>query len=481
MVGDLNMLKKYILYIIIIPFIYNIYAIVIEFKSVSNEFIYDISKLSAGNIHATYTPTSTAELRDIVKNSKYPVSIAGGRFSQGGHIWNDGGITIDMSKLNSILHFDVHRKMITVETGATWQQVQKYIDKYGLSIKVMQSYNDFSVGGSLSVNVHGRTICDGALIETVESIKLLLADGSFVKANRIENYDLFRAAIGGYGAVGVIIEVTLLLTNNDKIEKKEVILPLDQYLTFFNALIKNNSTVIFHNANVDIKDFNRVISITWYKTNKPCTIADRMQENKLFKDKSFTFEYFGFQVARYIRPLCKIRLPVDTLKNNQQVVWRNYEMSASVKGIEPMSRVVTTTILQEYFIPCGKLCRFIEQLKEIVQKNNVNMMNISIRYIHQDTESIMAYAQKAESFSVVCYINMVNNKESMEEAEMWTQKLINAALNNKGTYYLPYQLYASQLQFRYAYPKYKELLAIKKKVDSYNRFTNSFLSKYLIG
>lgn len=93
------MLKKYILYIILILFIYNIHAI-------SNEFIYDVSKLSVGNIHAIYTPTSNTELRDIVKNSKYPISIAGGRFSQGGHIWNDGGITIDMSKLNRVLQLD---------------------------------------------------------------------------------------------------------------------------------------------------------------------------------------------------------------------------------------------------------------------------------------------------------------------------------------------------------------------------------------
>ncbi len=441
------------------------------------ESIRDVSQLSVGCVHKIYSPRSVAKLRKIVQQSEYPISVKGRGFSQGGHIWCNGGITIDMTNINRIINLDFERKKITVEAGATWYKVQKYINSYGLSIRVMQSYNDFTIGGSLSVNIHSRAIQDGTLIETVESIKLLLADGSIVTASRIENNDLFKAAIGGYGAIGIIIEATFLLTDNEIIEEKEVIMPIDQYFTYFDEIIKNDPKVVFHNANLYPDTFNRLSSITWYKTNKLCTIKDRIQKN----EKVFcTFDYFSFQLVRYIQALQKIRLPIHALKNTEKVVWRNYEMSGSVASVEPFSRIISTAVLQEYFVPYDKLYVFIQHLKEVVQKYKVNMMNISLRYIYRDTESIMAYAQSDESFALVCYINMRNSESGMKKARKWTQELIDRVIDCGGTYFLPYQLHATKKQFRHVYPGYKELLEIKNKVDPNNRFMNSFLQKYIV-
>lgn len=67
------------------------------------------------------------------------------------------------------------------------------------SCKIMQTYSNFTVGGSLSVNVHGRYIGEGPLIRLVESIEVVLADGKEVIASRTENPEIFFAAIGGFG------------------------------------------------------------------------------------------------------------------------------------------------------------------------------------------------------------------------------------------------------------------------------------------
>lgn len=340
----------------------------------------------------------------------------------------------------------------------------------------MQSYHDFTVGGSLGVNVHGRTLREGALIETIKSIKIMLANGSVVTASRDENYDLFGAAIGGYGAIGIIVEATLLLTDNSTIEQEEVVMSLEQYGSYFLHMIRENANVVFHNANLCIDTFNRVSSITWYAVDKECTIPDRLKDNGFF-----TFEYFGFQIARYLKGVQKIRLPLQMIKGQKkEIVHRNYEMSTSVATVEPLTRNISTTVLQEYFIPCEKLNEFVIGLKNIVQKYKINMLNISIRYVHQDKESIMAYAQSAESFSLVCYINMMNNSFGIKKAKKWTQELIDHVLNCGGTYYLPYQLHATKEQFEKAYPRYKELIEIKNRVDPYGQFRNTFLEKYIL-
>jgi decaprenylphospho-beta-D-ribofuranose 2-oxidase len=77
----------------------------------------------------------------------------------------------------------------------------------------MQSQNIFTIGGSLSANAHGRDIRYGSLIDAVKSFRLLKADGSIVTVTPKD--DLFRAVIGGYGLFGVILDVTLELTDDE--------------------------------------------------------------------------------------------------------------------------------------------------------------------------------------------------------------------------------------------------------------------------
>ena len=108
----------------------------------------------------------------------------------------------------------------------------------------MQSYNDFTIGGSLSVNVHGRYLGHGPIIETVKEITVVTADGSLLTASRMIHPDLFAAAIGGYGAMGIIVEATLELTDNQKLERKQCLIPLADYPNYFEkvviSLLQNN-------------------------------------------------------------------------------------------------------------------------------------------------------------------------------------------------------------------------------------------------
>ena len=63
-----------------------------------------------------------------------------------------------MKQYNKILELDEKNMIITVQSGVTWADIQSYINPYGLALKVSQSQNIFTVGGSMSVNVHARGI-----------------------------------------------------------------------------------------------------------------------------------------------------------------------------------------------------------------------------------------------------------------------------------------------------------------------------------
>lgn len=130
------------------------------------------------------------------------ISVAGMQHSQGGHTYYPNGIVIDMKNYNKILDYQPDKKTITVQSGATWEDIQEKINRDHLAIRVMQSQNMFTVGGSISVNAHGRDIRYGSLIDNVESFRLLNPEGEIINVSRSENSELFPLVIGGYGLFG---------------------------------------------------------------------------------------------------------------------------------------------------------------------------------------------------------------------------------------------------------------------------------------
>ena len=87
-----------------------------------------------------------------------------------------GGIVIDMLSWNG-MQLDESGSVLTVQSGATWKDVIAYLDARGRSVEVMQSNNSFTVGGSISVNCHGWQFDRPPIASTVQSFRLLLADG----------------------------------------------------------------------------------------------------------------------------------------------------------------------------------------------------------------------------------------------------------------------------------------------------------------
>lgn len=444
----------------------------------SNEqYITDFAQIDKGHVRTIIKPTTIDELRHIVIENKDPISIAGGRFSHGGHIWYPQGTVIDMTGLTDIIMLDAIQKTITVQAGARWRQIQEYIEPYGLAVIAMQSFNDFTVGGSLSVNAHGRDIVYGSIVETVLSIVVLCADGQLITASRTENYDLFRAAIGGYGACGIIVQATLQLTDNYPIKRSVKRMSLEEYEKYFMAHIHHNPTIVFHSAQLYEEKLGEILAVTWRRTNKPLTDATPIQRIKssYLKEKLIHEALLISPFRKNLRWLLE-----EWLYKNGSIVMRNYEMSTPINVLDPLTKSAGTEILQEYFVPLNKLNPFIAILRDTIWYYNIKVLNISIRYVPQDSTTFLSYAQSEEMFAVVLFINIPgNDHESLKAAQTWTRKLIDATLLVGGSYYLPYVCFATQEQFEKAYPNHKAFKMIKRLYNPQNKFLNCFTAHYL--
>jgi FAD/FMN-containing dehydrogenase len=441
----------------------------------ADAIVNDVTLLNPIHVREVIAPKSVEEIISAVRSHPGPISIGGGRYSMGGQTATDGALQLDLRQFDRVVSFSKEDKEITVQAGITWRKVQEYIDPYDLSVEIMQSYDNFTVGGSLSVNVHGRYVGLGPMVLSVKSIRLVLADGSILSASPTENRDLFYGAIGGYGGLGVIAEATLQLTDNVRVEEHSQLMPLAAYRAFFEKNVRNNPTVIFHNADIFPMAFSTVRATSYVKTEKAVTIRDRLvpanadysSNRRVVKIVS---EWHG---GKWLR-----QHVVDPwLHRKSAIEWRNYEASYDVRELEPASRRHSTFVLQEYFLPMDRFEEFVPQMAGILERHHVNVINISVRHSRPDPGTLLAWA-RSEVFCFVIYYKQGTDAAARHEVEIWTRELIDRAINEGGTYYLPYQILATKAQFHAAYPGACELFSLKRRLDPQNKFRNRLLDAY---
>lgn len=442
------------------------------------------TSLAVANVTGLYTvevarieaPITAQHVSALIKAWPGKIAVGGGRYSMGGQIAATGGLHIDMRSMNKLVWLRPDDKRVRVQAGMRWRDLQDVLDSLNLSVKTMQSYSNFSIGGSVSVNVHGRYVGNGPVGHTVRALQLVLANGSIVEANPHENRELFRAAIGGYGAVGVITEVELELTENVRVERVVTQVALEKYVEYFEETVRKDGSNVLHNADLLPPHFGAPVSVTWRKTNKSLTEMARLvpRDQSYGSDQSVIWAMTELPGGRRLR-----KSVINPLLTRKPVVkWLNHEASLDAAELEPLTRRLSTYVLQEYFIPKRNFLPFAKGMAVTLRRYDVEALNVSIRHAVADRISLLPWATE-EVFSFVLYHKQRTDKAAREVVGRWTRELIDLALANEGRYYLPYQLHATRSQFERAYPEVTELRNIKKVVDAGGKFSNELWAKYL--
>jgi len=452
-----------------------------ELVEESTGFVDDASRLNqtaVGEVWPVPADSNDAEtqLVSLLRRARadgLPVSIAGSRHSMGGHTIAPGGIVVDMRPWNG-MHLDAERDLLHVQSGATWQEIIPYLDRHGKSVAVMQSNNSFSVGGSLSVNCHGWAYNQPPIASTVESFRLMKANGEIVRCSRDENAEIFSLALGGYGLFGIMLDADLRVVPNARYRLRQFVVPVEDALATFERQVEGQSGVGMAYARMNITPDRFldevIINVLFEEEGRIPALADpggtRLRRT-IFRgsaDSDYGKE-LRWSAETKLQPwLAPEAFSRNQLLNESADVFRN--------------RTATTTdILHEYFVPRAHIVEFVSSLQSTIPRHQANLLNVTVRSVETDTDTFLRYADEPMIAFVMLFVQE-RTPEGEARMQALTRDLIDAALASDGRFYLPYRLHATSEQFRAAYPQADDFFAAKKEHDPHELFQNQFSLRY---
>src|SRR6266516_5482920 len=135
------------------------------------------SQLNRTSVRELLRPHTSNELAAIVRSASQkglPISMSGCRHSMGGQQFATDSICIDTRSLGRVISFDQERGLIEAEAGIQWPKlIRTYLDaqadsakQWGIAQK-QTGADTFTLGGSLSSNVHGRGLPMKPLISNI--------------------------------------------------------------------------------------------------------------------------------------------------------------------------------------------------------------------------------------------------------------------------------------------------------------------------
>jgi len=443
----------------------------------------DASQLSLTKIDTIIkVPNNKAEIENQLRNilkyaqeNNLKISIAGAQHSMGGHTIYPNGVVLNMLPYKHMA-LDTTQNILTIGSGALWEDAIEYLDKYGKSIAVMQAFSSFSVGGSISVNGHGWQKDLPPVSSSVVSFTLMNAQGEILECSRKENQELFKLAIGGYGLFGIILDVKLKVVDNIALRYKYTAIHPEHYVDAYRKLVSDNPRIdlIFGRLRISNKRFLEEATINYFEKadEQPLPLKEQNEKNEETKRLVFRSSVNSEYGKR-------LRWDLETGMNKvsqNSVFSRNELLNDHVSLIENKD-TSSTDILHEYFVPERHFNQFVKDIKPILLNSKIDLLNITIRGVYKDDDSYLNYARE-NVFGFVLLFNQKKTAQQEQEMKLLTNQLVDITIRNEGTFYLPYRLHIDKEKMRKSYPQADSFFELKRKYDPQEIFNNKFYKHY---
>jgi FAD/FMN-containing dehydrogenase len=147
-----------------------------------------------------------------------------------------GTMLINMRQMRGV-EIDVAGRLARVEAGAYWEDVVIPATESGLTALHGSSPNVGVVGYVLGGGIGWLARKHGLAAESVQAVEIVTASGALLRADRTQNTDLFWAARGGGGGLGVVVAVEIALVELGDLVAGMMIWPWERSAEVFERYV----------------------------------------------------------------------------------------------------------------------------------------------------------------------------------------------------------------------------------------------------
>ncbi|MBL7067358.1 MAG: FAD-binding protein [Candidatus Marinimicrobia bacterium] len=329
---------------------------------------------------AVVRPENAEHVQEIVRyanSNKIPIIPRGaGSGMSGQAVPINGGIVLDMKKMNHVLEINLADVYCRVEPGVVDDDLNRALLPYGVFYPpTPASSRVATIGGEIANNASGvRSVKYGAVRDYVLGMKVVMANGdlaSFGCRTRVEasGYQLDRLMVGSEGTLGIIVEATLRFA------------PIPKFRCMgtanYNKIEEAGDTIaeiMASGCQPSLLELMDNVAITAVNKTMNLGLPD-VEAILMFEADGMVKEAVDFEVEK-IKAVCEkhngfgIELSYDAKERTRIFSGRKKLFPALSKYQELLS---CTSLADDMAVPYSKMAETARKIHEIAKRNNVIM------------------------------------------------------------------------------------------------------------
>jgi decaprenylphospho-beta-D-ribofuranose 2-oxidase len=403
---------------------------------------------------------------------------------------NDNNALLDMSAMNRILEFDEEAAQITVEAGTRLIDIYQAVHHRLLMLPASPTESHSSVAGAISANVNGKDAWHhGSFASQVVRLTLLLANGEMLNIDR--SHELFNAVVGGIGLLGIIVDATLQLRPipSPYVEIERIPAPDTDALLETMARVEksHDAAVVWVDAYARGRRTGRSVihAAKWIERNETESQRRVILEagyERLDRHRRFGLalhEKFGPILSLMLyaqRPMmdsfnrlyyamCQLAYLTGRSSNSELFLRFGFEASFTVPPAHLVCGPRGYTV--QLTFPRSSAREAIIELLGICQSSPCPPVTTILR-AHKPDDCLISFSEDGYSLNFEFHPKKHQEAASREAVD----RLIDATVRRGGKIHLAKDQVLTPEQFYRVYPRCRELLAIKRRLDPDGLFTS---------
>ncbi|WP_330178731.1 FAD-binding protein [Nocardia sp. NBC_01503] len=405
------------------------------------------------------TPEELAAVLAGAETAGHTVRVAGSGHSFTETVLTDGTL-VRLNKLDKILSVDRAKGLVRAEAGITLNAASNALHPLGLAFPNLGDIDVQSVAGATATGTHGTGAKLQNLSAALQSVELMLADGSRVELNEQTDPDGWRAARVNVGALGVVTAVTLQMVPSFVLEGVERPVPVEDVLADLDSYVDGNEHFEFYmfahsalamtkaNNTVELPEQPRGKAMDWF--------SDVLVTN-------YTFDALCKLTRARPGLIPYIQRAAAYAGSYRRQVERSYRVFAS-------PRLFRFTEM-EYAIPRAHSPDAIREIKDVARHFNT-AMPIEVRWVAPD-DAFLSPAGGRDT----CYIAVHQYKGMDYEPYFRACERVFDRYNGRPHWGKRHFQTAETLSERY--PDWEKFAEVRKRFDPQGRFTNAYIERVL--